>query len=194
MTIRNDGGDRDQQFKAMFDRHYPHMFRFYRRYVGHEDAHDLAQETFVRVYAKFEQYRGEAEWGFLQKVAHNLLVNWWRDRSATKRTGKMVYLDDPDVADAALPASPAFDHAEHEQRSIRMGRLEEAIRALPPGQQQVIRLQLGDLTYEQIAATLRISMDAVKSRRRDALRFLKARLRDEPGGIELPNVLGEDEE
>ena len=193
MTNRNGDNDRDQEFQAIFDRHYPRMFRFYRGYVGHQDAHDLAQEAFFRVYQKFEQYRGDAEWGYLQKVARNVLINWWRDRSAGKRSGTMMYLDDPEFA-GPLPAAPAVDHAEREQQTIRLKRLEEAIRALPLGQQQCIRLQLAGLKYDEIAATLQISMDAVKSRRRDALKFLKARLRDEPGGIELPDSLQEDEE
>lgn len=191
MTIAD--GNRDQHFQAMFDRHYPRMFRFFRGYVGHEDAHDLAQEVFLRIYAKFEQYRGDAEWGFLQRVGQNLLINWWRDRSAAKRKGIMVHLDDPESV-ASLPESPAVDHAEDEQRALRLKRLEEAIRALPVGQQQVIRLQLADLKYEEIASTLRISMDAVKSRRRDAVKFLKARLKDEPGEIVWPDALREDEE
>ena len=193
MTTRNGGGDRDQQFQAIYDRHYPRMFRFFRRYVGHEDAHDLAQGTFASIYEKFEQYRGDAEWGFLQRAAHNRMVNWWRDRSAAKRKGIMVPIDDP-VATAALPVTPAVDHAERELRAIRMRRLEEAIRALSTGQQQVIRLQLDGLQYDEIATTLQISMDAVKSRRRDALKVLKARLKDAPGGVEWPDALREDEE
>jgi RNA polymerase sigma factor (sigma-70 family) len=192
MTAPNDERDREEQFKALFDRHYPRMFRFYRGYVDHQDAHDLAQEAFIRVYQKFEQYRGEAEWGYLQKVGRNILINWWRDRSAGKRAGTMVHIDDPGFAEP-LAAPETADYAEREQRRIRRKRLEEAIRALSPGQQQCIRLQLAGLTYEEIAATLQISMDAVKSRRRDALRFLKAHLKDEPGGIEWPDSLREEE-
>lgn len=185
---------RDEQFQALFDRYYPRVFRFHRARVDHDDAHDLAQETFVRVFQNFDKYRGEAEWSFLQKVAHNLLVNWWRDRSAGKRKGKMVYIDDPDVGDEVVPALPTPDYAGQQQQATQRKRLGDAIRDLPRSQAEVLRLQLDGFKYGEIAALLHITDEAVKSRRRDALRFLKARLRDEPGGMQLPDVLQEDEE
>lgn len=191
MTIRN-GGDRDEQFKALFDRHYPRMFRFFRGHVGHEDAHDLAQESFTRLYQKFEQYRGEAEWSYLQKVGRNVLINWWRDRSAGKRSATMVDIDAPDFVEEPTRESTP-DYVEQAHQRFQTKRLHEAIATLPSGQQEVLRLQLDGLKYEEIAARLGISVDAVKSRRRDALRLLRARLQDEPGGIEWPDSLREDE-
>jgi len=193
MTIRKGGEDRNEQFRALYDRHYPRVFRFYR---GHQiqpaDAHDLAQEVFAKVFEKFEQYRGEAEWAFLQKAARNRLINWWRDRSAGKRKGTNVDIDAPEVAHT-LVAPQGSDYIEEQQAQLRVKRLYEEIRRLTPGQQECLRLQLADHTYEEIAATLKISVDAVKSRRRDALRQLKARLGDEPGGMTWPGAGPEDE-
>ena len=190
--MTDKGASPDEQFKELFDRHYPRMFRFFRGYVGHEDAHDLAQDSFTKLYEKFEQYRGEAEWSYLQKIGRNLLINWWRDRSAGKRSGKTVDIDAPDFTEEpAAPSGP--DYAEQEHQRFRTKKLRDAIAALPRGQQQVIHLQLDELKYEAIAARLGITVDAVKSRRRDALKLLKARLRDEPGGIEWPDSLREDE-
>jgi DNA-directed RNA polymerase specialized sigma24 family protein len=48
-------------------------------------------------------------------------------------------------------------------------------------------LWLNEFTYDEIAKFLRISVDAVKSRLRDAKKFLRARLGD-------GNALPEDEE
>jgi RNA polymerase sigma factor (sigma-70 family) len=147
MTIRNEG-HRDEQFKALFDRHYPRMLRFYRRYVRPDEADDLAQEAFTRFYEKFEQYRGDAEWSYLEKVARSVMINWWRDRSAGKRSAAMVYIDDPEFSEEpAAPAGP--DYAEQEHLRLRAQRLREAIAALPKGQQEVIRLQLEGLKYEE---------------------------------------------
>jgi RNA polymerase sigma factor (sigma-70 family) len=194
MAIRKSGDDRDEQFRALYDRHYPRVFRFYRGHqIQPDDAHDLAQEVFAKIFEKFEQYRGENEWAFLQKAARNRLINWWRDRSAGKRKGVNVDIDAPDVAhELVAPQGP--DYVEQQETDLRVKRLYDEIRRLTPGQQECIRLQLADHTYEEIAAELRISVDAVKSRRRDALRQLKARLGDEPGGIALPGGDPEDEQ
>jgi DNA-directed RNA polymerase specialized sigma24 family protein len=42
----------------------------------------------------------------------------------------------------------------------------------------VVHLQLQDYTYDEIAAALRVTVDAVKSRLRDAKKSLRARLGD----------------
>jgi RNA polymerase sigma factor (sigma-70 family) len=192
-TIHNSDSERDERFETMFRTHYPRVYRFLRGYrLSREEANDLAQEAFTRFYGKIDQYRGEAEWGFLQTITRNLLINWWRDRSAAKRSGKTVEIDDADVR-LALTAREEPDYVEREQEALRSKRLHAAITELPEGQRQCIRLQLAGLKYDEIAKTLRISIDAVKSRRRDALKSLKARLRKEPGGIEWPDAIPEEE-
>ncbi|MDQ3281107.1 MAG: RNA polymerase sigma factor [Acidobacteriota bacterium] len=176
----------DEQFRAMYDRHWPRMVRFYRAYnLDDHDAKDLAQEAFKRVYERFEHYRGEAEWGFLQTIARNLLINWWRDRSAAKRSAKTVDIDSPAFSEE-IEAPQEPDYAERQEEESRRARLYEEISKLPKAQQQVIRLQLRGLKYEEIATALRITLDAVKSRRRDALKQLKAALGENalPGGDE----------
>ena len=193
MTIRESDSGRDERFEAMFQTYYARVYRFLRGYrLSQDDANDLAQEAFTRFFEKIDQYRGEAEWGFLQKMARNLLINWWRDKSAAKRSGPTVEIDDTAEL-LQLAAREAPDYAEREQKALRRKHLYEGIDELPEGQRQVILLQLADLKYEEIAKTLRISVDAVKSRRRDALKSLKARFRNEPGGIEWPDTIPEDE-
>jgi RNA polymerase sigma-70 factor (ECF subfamily) len=176
MTSRDDGHD---QFRMMFDRNYGRVLRFFRTYnVRHEDAEELAQEVFTRLFKNFAHYRGEAEWGFLEKVARNLLINWWRDRSAAKRHALMVDIDDPE-SNPALPAVRDADYGEREATELRQKRLYDAIADLPEGQRQCLHPWLDDKKYEEIAATLRISVDAVKSRLRDARKTLRARLGDD---------------
>lgn len=176
MTKRRDGDDRDEQFAMLFHRNYARLVRFYKGYrLTPQDASDLAQEAFAKFYEKFDQYRGEAEWGYVQKIGRNLLINWWRDRSAAKRSGTHVDIEAPGVS-GELPTSQQPDYASRVEEEERLARLHDAIRGLPEAQSQVLRLQMSGLSYEQIASTLRVSVDAVKSRRRDALRALKSRM------------------
>jgi RNA polymerase sigma-70 factor (ECF subfamily) len=193
--MTNGGGSgRDKLFAEIFDRHYARMVRYLRGYnVPVEDARDLAQEVFARFYERIEQYRGDAEWGFLEKIGRRLLCNWWRDRSALKRTAHLVDIDAPEFADAP-PATETPDYAERVDAARHRKLLYDAIAALPVGQQQCLHLWLDGFKFKEIAEVLRVTLDAVKSRLRDARRTLIERLGDHAAASELGRILPEDEE
>ena len=74
----------ESALNRLMERHAPAIFRFLVRLVGNEDdANDLAQETFVRVYRARDGFRGEAKFTtWLYAVAANLARNHhrWRRR------------------------------------------------------------------------------------------------------------------
>ncbi|HEV7919223.1 MAG TPA: RNA polymerase sigma factor [Thermoanaerobaculia bacterium] len=182
MTIwKAGGGSRDELFEAIYRKYYARVWRLYRSSkVADDEAHDLAQDTFKRFYEHMPQFRGETEavWSFLQVTARRLLLNRIRARLTGKRNGLHVDLDDPDLAfELAAPEEP--DYAEREHQTLRRNRVRQAVAELTEGQQQVLRLWVQGLKYTQIAETLRVSVDAVKSRLRDAKKHLRARLGDD---------------
>jgi DNA-directed RNA polymerase specialized sigma24 family protein len=71
------------------------------------------------------------------------------------------------------------DYAERQHTADRHRRLFDTIAGLPPGQRECTLLWLEDFQYDEIARALRITVDAVKSRLRDARKLLRARLGDE---------------
>jgi RNA polymerase sigma-70 factor (ECF subfamily) len=170
---------RDEHFEAVYRRYYARVYRFYRSLgVADDEAHDLAQDAFKRFYEQMHLFRGgpESEWPFLRQLARNVLLNWIRARKAVKRDTKLVDLDDENFIEEP-PEAP--DYAEKEQQTLRRKRLAEALRGLPEGQQQCIRLWVQGHKYNEIAELLRISVDAVKSRLRDAKKYLRSRLGEE---------------
>jgi RNA polymerase sigma factor (sigma-70 family) len=174
MTL--DDGDDHERFEKIYRQRYARVFRFFTKQgVAHDAANDLAQETFKRLFEYMRQLRNEDEWPFLQTIAKTVLLNWARGRNAGKRKGKIVAIDDPDVG-YEPPAVEARDYAEEQEHALRRRLLHDAIAQLPEGQRQCLLLWLGDLKYGEIADTLRISMDAVKSRLRDAKKDLRAKL------------------
>lgn len=187
------GGGRDELFAGMYERLYPRTVRFLLRYrVPPDDARDLAQEVFVRFYQRLEQYRGEAEWAFLEKIARNLLVNWWRDRSAQKRTAQLVDIDDPALLrETQIAENPDYAGRLHDARNRKL--LYDAIAELSPAQQHCLHLWLDGFKYEEIAEVLRMTLDAVRSRLRDARKALQARLGGHAAALELGRILPEDE-
>jgi DNA-directed RNA polymerase specialized sigma24 family protein len=59
-----------------------------------------------------------------------------------------------------------------------MKQLHDAIAVLPEGQRHAVELWLDGFQYADIAQVLRVSVDAVKSRLRDAKRQLRANIDD----------------
>ncbi|HUR79322.1 MAG TPA: RNA polymerase sigma factor [Thermoanaerobaculia bacterium] len=183
----------DAQFEAIYRQFYGRVYRFFRKSgVADSEAHDLAQDAFKRLYEHKDRIRGPEPWPFLKTIARTTLLNYVRARHTSKRNAKIVEIDDPETHDD-LPQTPEPDHAQAQQDALRRESLGSAIRTLSEAQQQVLHLQLEGLSYEEIAAALNISVDAVKSRRRDALRLLRERMRGEPGGFEWPGADPEEE-
>jgi RNA polymerase sigma-70 factor (ECF subfamily) len=169
-------GEHDVRFDAMYRKHYGRVYRSLRSYgVADGEAQDLAQETFKRIFESFHQYRGEGEWSFIETTARRVLFNWVRAGNTAKRKADIVEIDDPD-----FPYEPAAaeepDYAERQQQSLRKARLRQAIAELSPGQRECLRLWVQGFKYTEIATVLRVSIDAVKSRLRDAKKYLRERL------------------
>jgi|SRR5947207_5105026 len=173
---------KDERFKSLYQRYYRRVVRFYVQAfrLAEEDAEELAQEAFLRFYQAMDDYRGDAEWAFFETVARNVAYNRIRSGKTAKRSAKVLELDDPEFnQEPAAPEEP--DYAERQEDEVRRRRLREAIAKLPNGQRDCVQLWLDDFKYEEIAKFLRITVDAVKSRLRDARKVLRDRLGDGEG-------------
>ena len=122
-----------------------------------------------------DDYRGDAKWAYLESVALNVGRNRVRSVNTAKRKSEgNVALDDPNVF-YEPPVQPP-DFAEQQEAALRSRRLSAEIELLPARQRQCIDLLLEDMSYKEIAASLRLTIDAVKSSIRDAKRQLRLRL------------------
>jgi RNA polymerase sigma-70 factor, ECF subfamily len=169
----------EEQFEELF-RYYPAVVKLLLKLDFElEDARDLAQEVFTRVYERMDAYRGESKLAFLQTVARRLAYNSLRDRHARKRAGAHVSADESleiedERADTAL---------EQLERQEALQRLRSAVERLPPKEQAAIRFQLSELPLDSIAATLGVTVSALKSRLHTARKRLRDLLGEEPEGL-----------
>ena len=185
MMTNRDDGSADDGFEAIYRKYYARVWRYYRACrVSDDEAHDFAQDAFKRFYERMKQLRGEEPWPFLQSIARSVLLNKLRDQKTAKRNGRMVEIDDPEVAELSAPED--LDYAERQHQEMRRNSLYQAAAELPEGQRQCLGLWLGGFKYDEVAGVLGITVDAVKSRLRDAKKQLRARL-----GVD---TLPEDEE
>src|SRR5436305_5974116 len=137
---------RDNEFEELVQ-HYSALCSYLIRMgFGKEDARDLAQDTFIRVYMHLDKYRGESKWNYLEAVARHVALNALRARATAKRTASEFSLDDPSSAEAAynipIESDPQEELVARELAELRQKQLAEAIANLPAGQREALLLFL----------------------------------------------------
>jgi RNA polymerase sigma-70 factor (ECF subfamily) len=146
----------------------------------HNEALDLSQEVFLRVFRTLGGFRGQSS---LRTWIYRIVVNqarnrqrWWRRRYRAAQ----VSIDDHERSNGELP-SPS--HTSAPDRLFRQKevarRLWEALDGLPFDQKTAIILrEIDGLSYEEIAYSLGIAVGTVKSRLARAREALRSQLRD----------------
>lgn len=176
MINTGGNGSNDDRFEETYRKYYARVWRYYRSCrVPDDEAHDLAQDTFKRLWEHWASIRGEDPWPFLKQIARTVLLNYIRASKTQKRSAPLVEIDDPDLLiDPPAPAEQTYEDREHEL--LRREALFRAFGELSKGQQDCLRLQMKGFSYDEIQKTLGLTPDAVKSRIRDAKRSLRERL------------------
>lgn len=138
------------------------VYTLARRLMGnHDDADDVAQETFVRAYQALDRYdESFAFYTWLRTIATRVAWNELAKRKRRRTSGGETFdLAAERVAGAA--ADPVALAAEAETRE----RLRRAVDALPGDFRAVVALRaFEDLSYAEIAEVLDIPIGTVMSR------------------------------
>jgi RNA polymerase sigma-70 factor (ECF subfamily) len=141
----------------------------YRLTEDAEEARDLTQETFLRIFQSIDRFRGDADLKtWIYRIAINQARNrwrWWRRR----RRDVTISLDaagerDEQPLSARLRAASDSPEQETLTREREM-HLRRALQSLGRSYREVVVLRdVEGLSYEEIAVTLEISIGTVKSR------------------------------
>jgi RNA polymerase sigma-70 factor, ECF subfamily len=132
------------------------------RFTGRVDeAEDLTQEVFVKVYQTLGRYR-ESDGpfgGWLMAVARNHAIDQYRRRKQEKTRRS----DDDTVLDRM--AAPGEHPVAGLERQERAGIVHRGLRALPPDLRlPLVLCDLQGMPYDEIAAELQLPLGTVKSR------------------------------
>lgn len=150
------------------------VFRMVR---SREDAQDLTQETFVRMFRALDRYdlqRPFAAWLFT--IASRLAIDHIRRRKVTpiSLTQREAGSDDEyeiEIEDSGLKPDEFTTRNEEERRT------ESLIQSLPPHYRIVVILRhQQDLSYEEIAESLHLPLGTVKARIHRARELLKTKI------------------
>ena len=120
------------------------------------DAEDLTQETFYQAYRSFGRYNGECEmFTWLAAIAKKMFLKYLRQNSKESILID-VYVTEPE---APLTDEPGYRLS----RQVEIAELRAAIAAMPKKYSDVLILRIyGELSYEEIAAKLGISVNSAK--------------------------------
>ena len=157
-----------------------YLYRFLNDY---EEAVDLAQETFVRVYFAVERYHTDYAFStYIYRIATNLAISEIRKRKRRRLvslTGLFQYGNEADAAKDFEPpdAKPlADDDLIEDERSQIVAR---AIAALPEKYRAAVVLRdVEGKTYEEIASIMRLGLGTTKSRISRARKLLQEKLKN----------------
>jgi RNA polymerase sigma-70 factor, ECF subfamily len=169
------GGD-TSAFEKVIERHQALVAGTAARMLGsNSDVEDIAQQVFIRVWKSARRYVPRAKFTtWLLKITRNLVFNELR---RAKRRAQVSLQPEPGAEEIPLKdeANPAPDTSLLEDELQRA--IEEAIMELPESQRMALVLRRYEqLSYEEIAEVLDLSVPAVKSVLFRARTELRARL------------------
>lgn len=168
-------GDRDALITLLREIE-SHVYRTAYYILGNEqDAMDAAQEALIRIYTKINSYEEKAQFKtWVQRIVTNLCIDKFR------RTKPAVSIEEHDMNFSA-PTS-----VEDEVMSTYIAKdIREAIDKLPEHHRSVVVLRyLQDFSYNEIAESLDLPINTVKSYLFRARQQLQSTLRDyQKGGV-----------
>jgi RNA polymerase sigma factor (sigma-70 family) len=144
----------DTEFEGTFRTHYEGVYRLLFRLSGSaEEAADLAQETFLRLYRqRFPSWREHDMRAWLYRVAVNLAYN-------TLRSGQRRERRQQAVARMADPGGP--DPAETAVRTEEQESVRHVLAELPARQSKLLLLYYAGLSYQELAQAVGVAAGSV---------------------------------
>jgi RNA polymerase sigma-70 factor, ECF subfamily len=167
-------GDRDL-FSTLVTRYEKRVVNYvYRITHRYEEAHDLAQEIFVKVYLALDRYDPKYQFStWLFRIAQNSAIDALRKKSIVEVPLARPTEDEPsgkerEFADAGVSPYRAL---KNKQLSAAIDR---AVDKLPADYRELIQLRhFAEMSYEEIASMKKLPLGTVKNKLFRARNLLK---------------------
>lgn len=147
----------ERGFKMLMDSFQEAIYTYIRRLVvSHEDAQDVLQEVFIRVFRHMDQFRSESS------------LNTWIYRIATNESLRLLNarkeegaISSEEIQDELIGKLKASDYIDYENELAV--KFQKAILSLPEKQRLVFNLRYYDeLEYEEISRVLDTKVETLK--------------------------------
>jgi RNA polymerase sigma-70 factor, ECF subfamily len=166
-------GDPTPTWEEIAERYGDTVYTMAYRLTGDRDeARDLAQDVFVRVYRNLDRYRPGTFAGWLYRITKNLFL----DRVRRRKRVRLVPLPE---GEWRQPSESDPGPAERAEESVLSGDLETALQELAPSfRTAVVLCDVRGMTYEEISESLGWPIGTVRSRIHRGRKALRAALDD----------------
>ena len=159
-----------EAFRILVERYMRHAYNIAYGFVNdHDDAEDITQESFVRVFQSIRTFRGDAEFStWLYRIVMNLSLN--RVKQKKKKAQREVQ-----------PLNHAIAQPERESAAPYcediQAHIERVLHQLPTLQRAVVMLRhINGLSTKEVSGILRCSEGTVKTHLHRGLKKMKSRL------------------
>jgi len=151
----------------------PRVLNYLRRFVGFDEAEDLAQEVFLKVYQGQDSFRGEAKWStWVFQVATFTALDHLK--SVSYRASQAL-LPDVEMDNPGSPLVPSHDQGPLKEEMCHC--IRDLVSDLPLDYRTIIYLsELKELPIGEVGEILGISPGSAKIRLHRARRMLRARM------------------
>lgn len=163
-------GDHHRAFNLIVENFDQRMYWHIRRMVQvHDDADDVLQECFIKVWKNLPRFRGDsAIYTWLYRIATNEALSFIKKRN--RQSSASLDLQ----KSSTLESDPYFDEA------AANARFEQAISRLPEKQRLVFNLKyFEEMKYEEISNVLDTSVGALKASYHHAVKKIRDMLSED---------------
>jgi RNA polymerase sigma-70 factor (ECF subfamily) len=166
-------------FNELVKRYEKQVYNFAYRLTGnYDDANDVAQEAFLRVYNAIGSFRGDASFStWLFRITTNVFLDDRKRAKAHPHTSLDEYIDleESSVTRQIEDPGPTPDAVTEENERAQI--LQRTISSLPEYQRAMVTLyHTEQKSYEEIAEIMNLPIGTVKSRLNRARLALKEKL------------------
>ncbi len=172
LSLLHEESSLEQGFRALMQKYQERLYWHIRRMVyEHEDANDVIQNTFIKVYKSIQKFEGKSKlYTWLYRIATNEAITFINK----KKRKMMASLDEEESTVAMkLEADPYFD-GDNAQLL-----LQNALSQLPEKQRIVFNLRYyEEMTYKEMADVLDTSVGALKASFHHAMKKIETFLRE----------------
>ncbi len=168
ISLIGEGG-LEKAFGAIVDTYSEKLYWHVRHMVGsHEDADDLMQEIFIKVWTALPSFKGEARlYTWLWRIATNESLNFLRRR----RLRSALSFKSLSAGDDVCARDPYFNGDEAQALLMK------AVSGLPPKQKAVFLMRYySEMKYEDISEILKTSVGSLKASYHIAEQKIRAEL------------------
>lgn len=172
-------------FSEIVDRYRNSVFGMALRFTGNQnDAQDISQEIFIRVYENLNRYNGKSKFStWLYRIGYNLCIDWTRKNSKHKLSTALTE-NDLEIPDSrAGPEETYFEIQQRRELGIAINSLKDKYRNI------LILFYFQGFSYEDIGDILEIPVKTVETQLYRARKQLRSKLSgDSEGGMpdEMP--------